>query len=99
MVWRLGKLCGAESKGLRFSRSAPSRFNDTRCWKMGWDRVSIHDGNVPMGVRERLRWVREEGENGRWTKLQNDSFLIPRWLERSRLVRVWISSIIPELMI
>ena len=94
-VWRLGNWCGALNKGLMFSSLVVDRFKVTKCWKIGCDKIPASLGNLPMGVLERLRWVREE-EKGRWTKLQNDSSLIPKWLERSRRVMLWMISTMPR---
>ena len=53
------------------------RFRLTKCLNMGCAKTIIRDGDLPNGVYERSRLVRT-GENGRWIKLQNDFFLIPK---------------------
>ena len=74
-MWRLGKVCGAFNNGSRSVSLVRQRFNVVRCWKMGWAKVFMHVGESPIGVLERLRWVREE-EKGRWIKL-------PKWVNGS----------------
>ena len=64
-------MCGASSKGLMVLILVFERSKETKCLKIGWDKVSKTLGDfVPMGVWERSKWMRAE-EKGRWTKLEN----------------------------
>ena len=75
-VWRLGNWCGALNSGLRFLMLVLLRSKETRCLKMGLDKISIEFGEVPIGALERFRWARA-GEKGIWIKLPNFG-LIPK---------------------